>query len=164
MLKLLEGESNLSISIPALPKLDGNIIFGNTLITPLEAAGKASFNVNPYDFGNIKFDVIVGNPPYLSTENMKDVTPDEYEIYKEVYQTAYRQFDKYYLFIERAMQLLNTGGDLGYIVPSKFMKTASGKGLRGFIANNQYLLKLVTFGANQTSQNCIFYLPAPVPF
>lgn len=169
LLKLLEGESNLSISIPALPKLDCNIIFGNTLITPQQAAGKASININPYDFGNIRFDVIVGNPPYLSTENMKDVTPDEYDIYKDVYKTAYRQFDKYYLFIERAMQLLNTGGDLGYIVPSKFMKTGSGKELRGFIANNQYLFKLVTFGANQifknkTTYTCLLFLKKKVGY
>lgn len=163
LLKLLEGETNLSISIPALPKLDSNIIYGNTLITPQQSAGKNRVKINPYDFGDIRFDVIIGNPPYLSTENMKDVTPDEYEIYKNIYQTAYRQFDKYYLFIERAMGLLNNGGVLGYIVPSKFMKTEAGKNLRGFIANNNYLYRVVDFRANQVFKNkttytCLLFL------
>ena len=49
--------------------------------------------VNPYDFKGISFDVIVGNPPYMKTEDMKNITPLEFGLYKQYYQTAYKQFD-----------------------------------------------------------------------
>jgi methylase of polypeptide subunit release factors len=62
--------------------------------------------VNPLHIDENSFDVIVGNPPYMATEHMKQFTPAELPVYKKKYQSAYKQFDKYFLFVERAMQLL----------------------------------------------------------
>jgi hypothetical protein len=58
-------------------------------------------------------------------------------------------FDKYYLFIQRAMGLLNAGGVLGYIVPNKFFITKGGRALRGFITSNSVLSKIIHFGVTQ---------------
>src|SRR6185369_16831615 len=142
LLKLLEDENNTTIPTPALPEISGAIHFGNSLIESSETTSKNNPIVNPFDFKEIKFDVIVGNPPYMSTEDMKEITPLELPLYKEKFSTAYKQFDKYFLFIERAYQLLNEDGYLGYIVPSKFIKVGAAKTLRELLKNSQSLNKL----------------------
>ena len=76
-----------------------NIVFGNSLVQPQKATVGKEEIINPIDFGDIKFDVMVGNPPYMSTEDMKNITPLELPIYKKQYKTAYKQFDKYFVFI-----------------------------------------------------------------
>jgi len=122
LLKLLENEDNDSITIPALPNLDKNIHFGNSLISSNETDDTNIDTINPFDFVDTKFDIIVGNPPYMSTEDIKEFTPLEKPIFEEIYQSAYKQYDKYFLFIEQGINLLKENGYFGYIVPSKFIK------------------------------------------
>ena len=154
LLKLLEGEDRLTITTPALPDLEENICFGNSLIDSVEEHEEL---INPYDFEDRKFNVIVGNPPYMLTEDMKEFTPLELPLYKERFDSAYKQFDKYFLFIERGMGLLNKNGYLGYIIPSKFMKVGAGKNLREFLSDNKYIEEIVSFGANQIFQGKTTY-------
>jgi len=166
LLKLLEGEDNYSISeeIPVLPNLNHNIKFGNSLINPKDIKKKeASFEINPFDFGSIKYDIIIGNPPYMKSEDMKNITPLELPIYKKKFSTAYKQFDKYFLFIERGLTLLEDGGYLGFIVPSKFAKVGAGLKLRELLQTNGYLDTIISFGANQvfnskTTYTCLLIL------
>ncbi|RLD60760.1 MAG: hypothetical protein DRJ05_03985, partial [Bacteroidetes bacterium] len=56
---------NSTISTPALPKLN-NIHFGNSLIDCSLTSTNNQLEINPFDFGKTKFDVIVGNPPYMA--------------------------------------------------------------------------------------------------
>lgn len=157
LLKLLEDENNSTIPIPALPDLSKNILFGNSLIDSAKSEHKNENIFNPFDFGNIKFDVIVGNPPYMATEDMKQLTPLELPIYKKNYLSAYKQFDKYFLFIERSIELLKKGGYLGYIIPVKFTTVGSAIKLRTFLKKSKYIEKLISFGANQIFQNKTTY-------
>lgn len=158
LLKLLEGEDNETISIPALPKLNENIFFGNSLVESSDVKSASDFEIiNPFDFGDLAFDVVVGNPPYLATENIKQITPKEHSIYNKKYETAYKQFDKYFIFVERAIGLLNDGGYFGYILPSKFMKVGAGKNLRSFLSKNKLVSEIVSFGANQVFKNKTTY-------
>ena len=89
-------------------------------------------------------------------EDIKAFTPKEKSLYEKGnrYTSAYKQYDKYFLFIERALNLLKPDGYLGYVVPNKFMKVGAAKELRNFIANNAYLKTMISFGAQylQTSQ------------
>lgn len=163
LLKLLEGEDNESITTPALPVLDENILFGNSLIDDSMSEGEISPEINPYSFGEQLFDVIIGNPPYLSTEGMKAITPKEFKLYKANYDAAYKQFDKYFLFVERAMHLLSDDGVMGYILPLKFMKVGAGKKLRGLLSKDAHVSEITSFGANQvfkdkTTYTCIMIL------
>jgi Eco57I restriction-modification methylase len=157
LLKLLEGEDNNSITIPALPKLNKNIFCGNSLVESSQIEEDDWVEINPFDYNDLTFDVVVGNPPYLATENMKKLTPKEYPIYNEFYETSYKQFDKYFIFVERALSLLNENGHFGYILPSKFMKVGAGKNLRGFLSKNCYVSEIVSFGANQVFKNKVTY-------
>lgn len=157
LLKLLEGEDYNSIPTPALPNLDTNISYGNSLITPQNTSDEKIEEINPYDFGDVQFDVIVGNPPYMATEHMKQLTPSELPIYKVQYASAFKQFDKYFLFIERAIELLKPSGYFGYIVPSKFTKVGAGKKLRELLAENKIVHQIISFGANQIFDNKTTY-------
>ncbi|MFW1954492.1 Eco57I restriction-modification methylase domain-containing protein [Acinetobacter guillouiae] len=165
LLKLLEGESKetIEIDIPILPQTDGNILFGNSLIELSDNVNsKEILAINPFNIDH-QFDVIVGNPPYMATEHMKQLTPLEFPLYKKKYKSAFKQFDKYFLFVERSLQLLKDNGYLGYILPSKFIKVGAGKNLRKLLVDNKSLSKLISFGANQVFKNkttytCLLFL------
>lgn len=157
LLKLLEDENNSTIPTPALPLLNKNIQFGNSLIDTTRTSGKTREVINPFDFGEMKFDVIVGNPPYMSTEHMKQLTPLELPIYKNTYLSSFKQFDKYFLFIERGLKLLKENGYLGYIVPSKFTKVGAGQKLRQLLREEKSVEEIVSFGANQIFQDKTTY-------
>lgn len=165
LLKLLEDEntSSTNTSKPVLPDLSNNIFFGNSLLNPTQVEKKNQTEINPFDFSKLRFDVIIGNPPYMKSEDMKNITPLELPLYKANYTSAYKQFDKYFLFLEQGMNLLNTDGILGYIVPSKFTKVGAGKKLREELATKGYLHSIVSFGANQvfadkTTYTCLLIL------
>jgi len=166
LLKLLENEdvNSTNASKPVLPSLSKNIIFGNSLLNPAQVDSReAQEIINPFDFSKLRFDVIVGNPPYLKSEDMKNITPLELPLYKTNFVSAYKQFDKYFLFIEQGVKLLTADGTLGYIVPSKFTKVGAGKKLREEISSKGYLHSIVSFGANQvfvdkTTYTCLLIL------
>ena len=157
LLKLLENEDNNTIPTPALPNLDSNIYYGNSLLDSEKTSAENQRDINPYDFGTTQFDAIVGNPPYMATEHMKQFTPLELPLYKTYYQSSYKQFDKYFLFIERGLDLLKPNGLLGYIVPSKFIKVGAGKKLRKLLASKKEVEQIISFGANQIFQDKTTY-------
>ncbi len=166
LLKVLEGEdvNSLADYKPILPNLSQNILFGNSLLGSNDVRNnKLVEAINTYDFGELKFNVIIGNPPYMSSEDMKNLTPLEHPLYPLKYNSAYKQYDKYFLFIERGLQLLKDDGALGYIIPSKFMKVGAALKLRDLISRNHYLSELASFGANQvfdgkTTYTCLLIL------
>ena len=151
LLKLLEGEDvdSLSRFHPILPSLDENIFYGNSLLSSADVPEKEKESINPFVFAGKRFDYIIGNPPYMKTEDIKNLTPVEHKIYPKHFKSAYKQYDKYFLFIERALQLLKEDGKLGYIVPSKFMKVGAAQELRRIIADGGYLQSILSFGAFQ---------------
>jgi hypothetical protein len=166
LLKLLEGEDVNSINKtkPVLPDLSQNVFFGNSLLNPKQVTNrKDQVIINPFDFSKLRFDVIVGNPPYMKSEDMKNITPLELQLYKTNYDSAYKQFDKYFLFLEQGINLLADDGILGFIVPSKFTKVGAGKKLRELLSSKEYLHSIVSFGANQvfaekTTYTCLLIL------
>lgn len=67
------------------------------------------------------FDVIIGNPPYINIRQLPKSLPREHiERLKQRYAVARGNFDLYTLFIERAIELLRSGGRCGLIVPGKW--------------------------------------------
>lgn len=166
LLKLLENEDKFSVDTnnPILPDLSNNIFYGNSLLESGDIKEKKKRDIiNPFDFNNKKFDMIIGNPPYMKSEDMKSITPLEVPIYKIKYKSAYKQFDKYFLFIERGLSLLSRNGFLGFIVPNKFLKVGAGLRLRKLLKEEKSLNSLFSFGANQifkskTTYTCLLIL------
>lgn len=165
LLKLLEGEDESTIATfyPVLPTLDENIFYGNSLLEASDVPNNQTEDINPFDFGERMFDYIVGNPPYMKTEDIKKFTPKEHKLYPKRYKSAYKQYDKYFLFIERAFKLLKENGAMGYIVPSKFMNVGAGKELRKFLSVHKAIKAITSFGAHQvfsdkSTYSCIIVL------
>lgn len=154
LVKLLEDENRTTL--PAgrkiLPNLDSNIIWGNSVVdtdfTDEEASVMSS--VNPLDWQQTElpeeFDLIVGNPPYIKTEEMFAKSPEEFEYFKITYETPYKQFDKYFVFIERAIQKMKVGAWFGMVVPNKWINIESGKKLRALLSDNNNVAEIVNFG------------------
>ncbi|POZ57071.1 Type IIS restriction enzyme Eco57I [Lysinibacillus sphaericus] len=161
MLKLLEGENVHSLvnRNRILPVLDENIKVGNALIDSdmygIEKELEKRLKIDPFDwsfnYGQVeRFDIIIGNPPYVTTEDLiGQLLREEYELYKSYYTSAYKQFDKYFLFIERALEGLKEDGSLVYIIPNKFTKIKSGEKLRELITDNKLLKEYIDFGSLQ---------------
>ena len=152
-----------------LPNLDENIKNGNSLVgvsyarfdraiyTDISLMNKIKMFDWHSEFGGIGFDAIVGNPPYIRVQNMVKYSPEEYDFYKSGiagFVTAEAEtLDKYYLFIEEGISLLNENGMLGYIIPHKFMNIKSGEKLREFLASNRNVQKILHFGTYQVFRN-----------
>jgi len=176
LLKLLEGENKATVdnfinqhAEKVLPSLKGNIKCGNSLVDSKffefmpEALENDQLlhNVKPFDweieFPFLKdtkgFDAIIGNPPYVRIQNLVKYAPEEIKYYQSSisgYSVAKKEtIDKYYVFIQRAIALLNTNGLLGYIVPHKFFLIKGGKALREFITTNSQISKITHFGVTQ---------------
>ncbi len=88
------------------------------------------------------FDVVIGNPPYVRQEKIKELKPtlkDQYDCYTG---TA----DLYVYFYERGFQMLRGDGVLTYISSNKYFRSAYGKKLRDFLARQATLSQLIDFG------------------
>lgn len=167
LLKILENEdsSTLDLDESILPSLDNNIYMGNSLIDfsmiDVDRHIQETIQIKPFSWDLVldnKFDLIIGNPPYAKTEDIKNNVCDfEYNCYSQYYKTAYKQYDKYYLFVERAHSLLNDDGLLCYIIPNKFAKIASGKELRKLISEKKLLKLFIDFNFNQVFKDKTTY-------
>ncbi len=56
------------------------------------------------------FDAVIGDPPYIRIQAMKEWAPVEVEFYKERYQAASRgNYDIYVVFVERGLPPFGVG-------------------------------------------------------
>jgi hypothetical protein len=114
------------------------------------------------------FDAVVGNPPYVRIQNLVAYAPEEVDYYGNAaspYTTARQDnFDKYALFIERALTLVQEDGRVGVIVPHKFMSIHAGRAVRHLLTSNHALQEIIHFGVKQvfgsqtSTYSCILIL------
>ncbi|MBP2249711.1 type II restriction/modification system DNA methylase subunit YeeA [Halarchaeum solikamskense] len=86
---------------------------------------------------NAGFDAVIGNPPYISIENLDDQIT---EYLKKAYDsTEYGRFDIYLAFIEKSIELTPPEKNCSMIVPDKWLVSDYGERLREKILNEYTL-------------------------
>lgn len=91
----------------------------------------------------IGFDAIIGNPPYIRQEAIKEQKPAFLEMFGDFYcGTA----DIYTYFYKTGLNLLKTGATLCYIAPNKFMRAGYGKNTRELLTTLATPLMVLDFG------------------
>jgi len=187
LLKVLEGENEQSINQQlklfherALPDLENNIKCGNSLIGPdfyqqqqlPLLTDEDRYRINVFDwrtefariFAAGGFDAVVGNPPYIRIQIMKETQPQEVDYYGHAYRAARQgNYDIYVVFVERCLGLLNKNGKLGFILPNKFFNAQYGLPLREVLSGGKHLDQIVHFGdkqvfASATTYTCLLFL------
>ncbi len=149
-----------------LSDLTGNVVNGNALVAndfsddPAERTRVRAFD---WQVGSSKvaktvraggFDVIVGNPPYISLLDAKKFIPEQHAYIRNTYASMGNgRPDLSYAFMERGLSLLNKGGSLGFITSNGFVWNESGAGLRQLISECGCLKELVDFGVAKTFED-----------
>lgn len=90
---------------------------------------------------NLKFDLIIGNPPYVRVHNLAKL--DDFKCFSFA-KTG--MIDLYLIFFEIAFSLLSNKGKLIFITPSSWLNSTAGKALRKYILNNQNLEEIIDLG------------------
>lgn len=91
----------------------------------------------------IGFDVIIGNPPYLST---KDISLKQKQFFKDTFSTAIGQFDLYGIFIENSYYILKDDGLLSFITSSTFINNKDFKVFRKFLLEKTEINTILNLG------------------
>jgi hypothetical protein len=104
---------------------------------------------------NTGFDIVIGNPPYVSTRNL-DISLKH--IYGQ-FELAKGQYDLFVLFIEKSNTLLKQSGIFSFIIPKKLLTNENFLLARNFLLKNlpitKYLDAQMPFEAAAVEANVI---------
>jgi hypothetical protein len=152
LLKVLEGETDQSLSLGllpfsdrALPNLADNIKCGNSLIgsdyfaESLLPDAEELKRVNPFDWTTAfpdameagGFDCIIGNPPWgaaLSQSNLEYLRARHQRV-------VARMIDSYIYFTDKALSLVKDTCPVGYLVPATLLNQVDALPLRELLLN-----------------------------
>lgn len=108
---------------------------------PFNPENSTEFFDAEFMFGQEKFNVIIGNPPYIQIKKIK---------YKKLlsklgYTTFQLSGDLYVLFYEFANNLLNNEGIASFITSNKWMRSSYGSLLRLYLIDNTTPIRLIDF-------------------
>jgi len=127
-----------------LTSLDHSIRCGNSLISDAAVAGPRAFDwpsAFPEVFAQGGFDVVIGNPPYVRQELIK-----EYAGYlKTTYESFSGKADLFVYFFEKSLELLAHTGKLGFITSGKFLQASYGTPLLKYLTNNSQITQIIDF-------------------
>ncbi len=110
---------------------------------PYDQNASAGFFDPEWMFGIVEgFDVTIGNPPYVRQEAIKEFKP----VLQNQFQCYTGTADLLVYFYERGVKLLRPGGTIALITSNKFYRAGYGEKLRGFLARELTLHRLIDFG------------------
>lgn len=94
---------------------------------------------------NEKFDLIIGNPPYIRWKNLEDELKQELSTNPLWNKYCNSLCDYLYIFILKSIELLNENGQLIFICPEYWMNTTHSVSLRNYIVANGYFEEIYHF-------------------
>ncbi len=101
-----------------------------------------------------KFDYVVGNPPYVESKRMDSNT-------KLICRTNFPNavmgsFDLYNCFIDYGSQILSKKGQLGFIIPNKFLISRYGKNLRERFLKDNIISQIVDLAHQKVFRPAVY--------
>lgn len=106
------------------------------------------------------FEIIVGNPPYVSARNLDENAKEN--IKKWIVSTTGNP-DLYIPFFQIGYENLVENGILGFITMNSFFKSLNGRALRKYFEDNKTKIRIIDFGTLQvfkskSTYTCICFL------
>ena len=123
-----------------LNSLNQNIKCGNSLISDPEVAADKAFDWQrefPQVFERGGFDVVIGNPPYVT----RGINDDEKTYINKHYETAEYQLDLYVCFMEKAVKISKSM--VGFIVPNSWLKNMKMSKCRLFLLDKFNITEII---------------------
>lgn len=99
------------------------------------------------------FDIVIGNPPYVKLETIKDQSR---LLETQGYEVFTKRGDLYCIFTERGFKLLKAGGTLSYIMSNKWLQAEYGRPLRKYFLRHE-LKSIIDFGDNDLFKGATVY-------
>jgi methylase of polypeptide subunit release factors len=112
------------------------------------------------------WDVIVGNPPYVRSVRLKAEDPALWARLRRRFEaTSHGEWDLYAAFVEASLTWAAPGGEIGLVVPSRWLSARAAERLRAHLAARRAVRRVVDFGARQvmdgpTTYTCLLFLRA----
>ena len=98
------------------------------------------------------FDVVIGNPPYIS----HDKIPKQLKTKIKNHYQSYQPFaDVYCYFIEKALELQNKKGLLSFITSNSYLRAEYGAPIRSLLLNKNMLLRMLNIENSQVFESAI---------
>lgn len=106
----------------------------------------------------IGFDIIIGNPPYISAIDLKkQVCDHEYAYYKFAYKLAQGAVDLYIYFFELGFSILKSRYYLSLITPNRYLSVKYGKALREYLIDNNKLIAIGDYSEVKVFKEAMIY-------
>lgn len=103
-------------------------------------------------------DVVVGNPPYQRSVNLSRTDRQLWKALRGRYAaTSHGEWDLYAAFLEQALEWTRPGGEVGLVVPSRWLTAAFASRLRAKLAGAAAVRAIVDFGAEQIFSGATTY-------
>jgi SAM-dependent methyltransferase len=104
-------------------------------------------------------DVVIGNPPYLRSIHLGNADDALRTRLRGRYAaTSHGEWDLYAAFLEQALDWTRPGGEVGLVVPSRWMTAAFAENLRRKFAQKAAVRGIIDFGANQLFPGATTYI------
>lgn len=146
---------------PGKKKYLGDFFDKSTDWNPFNDSHPSIFFSPAWMFGiKTGFDVVIGNPPYVSANNMKFKDRVFFNQYK-YYTTLKGKWDLYVAFTERSLKLLKPLGAFTFIVPFGLLNQPFAQNIRAYILNDYKLLSIVDLHNNKIFENAT--VPSCIP-
>lgn len=100
---------------------------------------------------DIKYDYIIGNPPYIT---YSDIDDENKVFLRNNFESCHKgKFDYYYAFLEKSVHSLNDSGILVQLVPNSLYKNVYAKKTRELLQD--YILKIYTYPSQQLFEDTL---------
>lgn len=125
-----------------------------------EEANKASSNILPNmkiihdDFIKLynrrlkkeRYDLILGNPPYIRYQYLDDVQREiQSDILVHNGMKSNKLINAWVCFLVAAVELLNEGGKIAFVIPAEILQVVYAEDLRLFLSNTLEKITIITF-------------------